>query len=130
MQNKSNLTKLTESEVLDMIRNELSYRKDIQVFRNNVGIGAAYNFQTRSLRRPLQIIRYGLCNGSSDLIGWKSVEITPDMVGKKLAVFTAIEVKRPTNFKTSDEQKEFIQNVQAAGGIGFIAKSEKDLEQL
>ena len=78
----------------------------------------------------MRVIEYGLCKGSSDLIGWKSIEITLDMVGKRVAIFTAIETKRPKNSNTSDEQYNFINTVQAAGGIGLIAKSEKDLEQL
>ena len=35
-------------------------------------------------------------NGASDLIGFTTVEITPEMVGQKAAIFTAIEVKRET----------------------------------
>lgn len=126
----NSIEKLAESEVLDLIRNELSYKKNVKIFRNNVGIAAAYNFKTRSLRKPLQIIRYGLCNGSSDFIGWKSVVITPEMMGKKIAVFTAIEAKRSSNFKISEEQNNFIKTVQEDGGIGIIAKSAEDLEKL
>jgi hypothetical protein len=50
-----------------------------RVFRNNVGeykVGDRY-------------IRYGLCPGSSDIIGWTPVKITPEMVGTTLPVFTA-----------------------------------------
>jgi hypothetical protein len=31
--------------------------------------------------------------GMSDLIGWTKIQVTPDMVGKEIAMFTAVEVK-------------------------------------
>jgi hypothetical protein len=66
-------------------------------------------------------VRYGLCKGSSDLIGWRSTTITPEMVGQQLAVFTAIEVKdRGT---PTPEQLHFIAQVQAAGGLAGVARS-------
>lgn len=63
--------------------------------------------------------------GSSDLIGWTSVVITPEMVGRKMAVFTAIEVKTEKG-KVSAEQKHFISEVQKAGGIAGVCRNEKD----
>jgi hypothetical protein len=38
-------------------------------------------------------VRFGLCKGSSDLIGLRSLEITPELVGLRLAQFVALEVK-------------------------------------
>jgi ribosomal protein S19 len=38
-------------------------------------------------------VQFGLCKGSADLIGWKRVTVTPEMVGSTVAVFTSIEVK-------------------------------------
>uniref|UniRef100_A0AAU6W241 VRR-NUC domain-containing protein n=1 Tax=Pseudomonas phage Touem01 TaxID=3138548 RepID=A0AAU6W241_9VIRU len=62
-------------------------------------------------------------NGQSDLAGWTSVIITPEMVGKRLAVFTAIETKRTKGGKTSDDQLNFVSQVSAQGGIAGIANS-------
>ena len=67
---------------------------------------------------------------SSDLIGWTEVVITPEMVGKKVAIFTAIEVK-PETFKIKAEytenrpkaQEKFCQLVRNAGGFGAIINS-------
>lgn len=64
--------------------------------------------------------RFGLGKGSSDLIGYTTKEITPDMVGQKLAVFTAIEIKTETG-KLSQEQKDFIQQIKNAGGFAGCA---------
>ena len=38
-------------------------------------------------------MRFGLCKGSSDLIGLRVLEITPKLVGQRLAQFVALEVK-------------------------------------
>jgi hypothetical protein len=70
-------------------------------------------------------VRYGLQPGSSDLIGWRTVTITPDMVGQRIAVFTSIEVKTPTG-RVKPEQQQWLDAVQAAGGIAGVARSVED----
>jgi hypothetical protein len=76
-----------------------------------------------------RLIRFGLCKGSSDLIGLRSVTVTPDMVGQRVAVFAAIEVKTPTG-KPTAEQINFIGKVNEAGGIAGIARSPEDAMQI
>jgi hypothetical protein len=86
-----------------------------RLWRNNVGA-------LRDQRG--QLVRYGLCPGSSDLIGYRTITITPDMVGQRVALFTAIEVKdraRPT-----DQQQAFISLIQHAGGLAGVARSVPD----
>lgn len=56
-------------------------------------------------------IKFGLCVGSSDLIG-----LTP--TGK----FLAVEIKTPTG-KATTEQLRFIEAVRSRGGIAGIARS-------
>jgi hypothetical protein len=53
-------------------------------------------------------VRFGLCKGSSDIIGW-------ERIGGR---FVAIEVKVPGK-EPSPEQHEFLARVNAAGGIGL-----------
>jgi hypothetical protein len=65
---------------------------------------------------------FGLVKGSSDLIGWTAIEITPEMVGRKVAVFTACEVKSERG-RVSKEQQNFIDQVNAQGGVAFVARS-------
>lgn len=62
-------------------------------------------------------------NGTSDLIGWTTMTITPDMVGRRVAVFTAIETKASGGGVKRDAQKDFIANVLAAGGRAGFARS-------
>lgn len=89
-----------------------------RLFRNNVG---------QYIDRNGNVIRYGLCNGSSDLIGWTPVTITPDMVGRTVAVFTAVEAKTLTGRPTM-AQIGFLDAVRAAGGRAILARSTDDLE--
>jgi hypothetical protein len=87
-----------------------------RLFRNNTGTLKDQN------GRPVQ---FGLCKGSADLIGWKRVTVTPDMVGQQVAVFLSIEVKTPTG-RIRPEQQQWLDAVQAAGGIAGVARSVDD----
>ena len=93
------------------------------MFKNNVGM---YKDQRGN------VIRYGLCKGSSDLIGWTPITITPEMVGSKIAVFTAVEVKKNKfgKYRATEEQKHFISAVQANGGRAGVADCKADLERI
>jgi len=101
-------TKMTETEILRAIQS-LS-RGSVRLFRNNVGFDSANK------------VRYGLMPGSSDLIGWKTIEITKQHVGKKIAVFTAIEVKKKGGRPTPG-QRQFIEVVEQSGGLAGICYS-------
>ncbi len=70
-------------------------------------------------------MQFGLCKGSADLIGYRSIAITPDMVGTTVAVFLSIEVKTATG-KLRPEQQQWLDAVQAAGGIAGVARSVED----
>lgn len=61
--------------------------------------------------------------GAGDLQGWTRVEITPEMVGKTVAVYTSIECKREKGGRTSTEQANWAELITRSGGIGIIANS-------
>lgn len=90
-----------------------------RLFRNNVGV-------LRDARGGY--VRYGLCVGSSDLIGWTPVIVTLEMVGKPIAVFTAVETKIGKR-QTTTQQSRFISAVQKAGGIGCVARADDDVDE-
>lgn len=107
-----------EAKVQNDIRLALG-RGPVRLFRNNTG--ALKDQHGR-------MVTFGLCKGSSDLVGWRSTTITADMVGQQLAVFTAIEVKdkgRPT-----PEQIAFVEAVRKAGGIAGVARSIEDAQAI
>lgn len=70
-------------------------------------------------------IRAGLCEGSGDIVGMRTVTVTPDMVGQKLAVFCSWEVKHGSGRPTKS-QRHFADFVTAAGGIGAVVRSETE----
>lgn len=90
-----------------------------RIFRNNVGCLRAEDGR---------YVDFGLCVGSSDLIGWQSVDITPEMVGRKVAVFTAVEVKGPRG-RLEKAQANFLRRVKEAGGVAMIAR-ENGMEEI
>ncbi len=51
------------------------------------------------------------------------------MVGQQVAVFTSIEVKTPTG-RIRPEQQQWLETVQAAGGIAGVARSVEDAKAL
>ena len=110
-----------ETTLQQEIRLALGQLPALRMFRNQVG-------QLPDMRtgRPVQ---FGLAKGSSDLIGFKTIEVTSDMVGQKLAVFTSIEVKTAKG-KLSPMQHNWLSCVNKAGGITGVARSVQDAIQI
>lgn len=67
---------------------------------------------------------------SSDYIGITNIVVTPDMIGKQLAIFTAIEIKDPdwkyAATKREVAQKKFIDLIIKSGGIATFANCVDD----
>lgn len=91
----------SESRQQSLVRLEAAQRRNVYLFRNNVGAAemTAGGF-----------VRYGLANDtpamnaaikSADLIGWRSKLITQADVGQVIAQFVSREVKR-ANWRWSD----------------------------
>ena len=104
-----------------------------RLWRNNVGTGWAgqatkvtggnLRAVSQALRPGDVVIRQGrplhagLCVGSSDLIGYRQVN--------GIAQFVALEVKSATG-RATKEQVQFLDHIQAAGGLAGIARSVDD----
>ena len=109
----------------------------VRTFRNNVGMAAAGRIEWvkssamvkvnagDAIVRNARPFHAGLIKGSGDLIGWKSVAVTPEMVGQTVAVFLSVEVKDEKG-KTSDAQDTWRQAVSNFGGVAIIARSETE----
>lgn len=111
---------MTETALLQDIRLKLS-RGDVRLFRNNQG-----RFQDITGRW----IQFGVGNpGGSDLIGFRSVTISQQHVGRTFAIFCAIECKSSKGVVTA-EQENFLSTVRRSGGIAGVARSVADAESL
>lgn len=92
----------------------------VKIFRNHTG--------------KVQDVRgfwhsFGLCVGSADLVGWKTIEITPDMVGSKVAVFLSVEIKNKSG-RVKPEQVNWMERVKQAGGIAGIARDIEEAKKI
>jgi len=102
---------MSEGEILDAIRVALNQRTGVIVFRNNVGVANHWNQKTERV----EVVRYGLAVGSSDLIG---------IVGGR---FMALEVKTPKG-RVTPEQALFQRLVRSMGGFACVVRSVEEAE--
>lgn len=127
-----------ETNLVRRVMLKLGADPKIRIFRNNSGkcwIGKSKMFngpQTVNVKAGdvlVQQARYfdaGLCPGSSDLIGLKSIKITPEMVGTEIACFVAIEAKL-INGRVQENQINFLEMVNKLGGKGLIVRDENNI---
>ena len=108
---------LLERDVAADVRDAVADMPDVTLWRNNRGQVLLPNGGR---------ITYGVGPaGASDFIGYRSLVVTPDMVGQRLAVFCAVETKAPGKALTP-AQEQFIERVRAAGGRAGVAHSADD----
>lgn len=125
---------MLEHEIQNEIRVHISQKQLATLFRGNVGNAWTGN---KIERRPSGSILIhdarpfttGLPQGFPDLFGIKSITITPDMVGQKIAAFVFVEVKQPGKRPTKIQQ-HMIDFLHAQGAIGGVARSASDAEQI
>jgi hypothetical protein len=110
-----------ETDLQQRIRLALGTHPDARLFRNQVG----------SLPDPRtgRLVTFGLARGSADLIGWRTLVITPEMVGQRIAVFTSLEIKTPSG-RLSPAQTHWLNAVRTAGGIAGVVRSVPDALQI
>ena len=107
---------MTESDIQTAIRIRAS-ELGITLFRNNTG-----KVQGKDGRWHV----FGLCVGSSDLIGYRTIKITQEHLGMEIAQFTAVEIKTKTG-RVRPDQERFLDTVRASGGFSLIARQPEDL---
>ena len=94
---------MKESDISRLVQCALT-QEGARVFRNETG----------GYRSPSGIwVSYGLCKGSSDLIGWYK--------GR----FLAVEIKTNKG-RVTKQQQNFIDQVNLSGGIAFVARSPEE----
>ncbi len=108
----------------DIINERLSsLAPDERLFRINAGMAWAGKAVRKGRFVVIENPRpfHGAPEGWPDLCGWRTVTITPDMVGQKVAVFTGEEVK--ATGKLSPAQERFRDVIVRMGGIFEIIKA-------
>jgi len=100
---------MTEPQIQDAIRLALGKLDDLVLWRNNVGVAQHWN------GRDVETVKYGLANGSADLVG--ILRVTPT-AGR----FVALEVKTETG-RVSPEQTKWLALVRKMGGFACVVRS-------
>ena len=109
---------ISESDVNNDIRAWTKQQPLVVLYRNSRG-----SVQLENGGR----LTYGVGpNGGSDWLGYQSVLVTEDMLGQTIAVFVAIEAKRPGKYGT-DAQDKFCEEVREAGGKANVVHSVEEL---
>ena len=105
----------------------------VRLLRNHVGAGHTGPVVHRDgptvTISPARACTFGLAPGSADLIGWASVEITPDMIGKRVAVLCSVELKAPGG-AVRPEQRQWMEVLRAAGARAGIARSVEEVQKI
>jgi hypothetical protein len=107
----------SETKLQQEIRLALGTIPSLRLFRNQVG-------QLPDPRTG-RYVQFGLAKGSSDLVGFKTIKITPEMINQEVAVFVSIEIKTERG-KLTEVQQNWLQKVKSSGGIVGVARSIQD----
>lgn len=104
-----------ERQKIDEILQNLPANK--RLFRINAGNAWTGKLLKRDRKHIILAnprVFHGAPNGWPDLCGFESIEVTPDMIGKKIAIFVGEEIK--VTGRMSDVQQNFKSLVEAMGG--------------
>jgi len=109
----------------------LNLNQNERLFRINAGM--AWTASPKQIYRPTKRIAifvqpgdlvlkharpfHGAPTGWPDLCGWTEIEVTSDMVGQKIAVFTGEEIKATGSPKLKNRQKLYQDIILRMGGI-------------
>lgn len=101
----------------------LNCSENKRLIRINAGRGwtgelVLHDKQRLILKNPRPF--HGVPTGWPDLIGWETIEITEEMVGQKIAIFCAEELKATGSLST--EQKNFKKLLLKMGGIFHVIR--------
>jgi len=107
---------------------------NVRLFRNTVGEGWAGKVVDQSgaflTLAHARRITFGWCPGSSDLLGWRSVVITADMVGQQIAQLVTMEVKVPKTGRMDPLQERWLETTHMAGALACVVRSPEEARNL
>jgi hypothetical protein len=109
---------VSETAIQQRIRLALGKLPWVRFFRNNVG--------RLPDPRTGRWIEFGVGGkGAGDLIGWRTITVTPEMVGQPIAQFVSLEVKTASG-RVRPEQENWKRVVERCGGVAAVVRSEED----
>lgn len=109
---------MSETAIQQRIRLALGKLPWVRMFRNNVG----------KLPDPRtgRWVDFGVGGkGGGDLLGWRTITVTPEMVGQQVAQFVSLEVKTASG-RVRPEQENWRRVVEECGGVAAVVRSEED----
>lgn len=118
---------MKEKNVVQKIRLATGMYPDLTLFVNTTAYGWTGNVVNWDKEEGIVVLKkahpatFGLEVGSADLIGWRTIN--------GIAQFCAFEVKTDTG-TPSEDQLNFIKQVNAAGGLAGVVRSAKDVDAL
>lgn len=120
-----------EAGLKALVRGHFGLRDDLTLWNNPVGEAWAGRESwvkgTMLISYPSRVT-YGLCPGSSDLIGIQSVVIQPHHVGRTFGRFIGVELKDKA---TEQENQETFRNfINAMGGSAGIARGKTAIDDV
>lgn len=126
---------MQEANLQDQIRLHVSEKQlGTILFRANVGAAWSGDKIEKlpdgaiKIHKPRRF-RSGLPTGFPDLFGLQTIEVTSDMIGQRIAIFTAFEVKTQTG-RVRPEQQHMIECLGTAGARAGIVRSIEDVNNL
>lgn len=109
---------MSETAIQQRIRLALGKLPWVRTFRNNVG--------RLPDPRTGRWIEFGVGGkGAGDLIGWRTITVTPEMVGQQVAQFVSLEVKTASG-RVRPEQENWKRVVERCGGLAAVVRSKED----
>lgn len=125
---------MNEHEIQNLIRLHLGQSPDVRIFRANVGQGWAGEAVIKLPGGDIRITRprplnTGLPEGWPDLFGFRLLTVTPEMAGRALPVFAAIEVKGPRG-ALRDAQRRVLEELARCGCLAGVARSPEEAAKI
>jgi hypothetical protein len=113
---------------------ENQIKQDIKLALKNYPNLRLFSNPRGTMKSGDRFVSYGLAPGSKDLassdfIGWKTITITPEMVGHKIAQFVSFEIKA-SNKQATSAQGNWLELVDKCGGLAIVTHSVLGLERL
>lgn len=105
----------------------------VRLFRNPVGEGWVGEIVSRAdgltVLKHARYVTFGLAPSSPDLWGFKSITITPAMVGRLIAQTAVVEVKK-LDGTLETEQAKFLATMRSYGAIAGVSRSPEAARRL